>query len=76
MADVDAITLCIAIQAVDERITRLAEELEADPQANVGGGIEIDLLKHTQAAHKLEVAYREATKDASNMPPYESLVTN
>jgi len=76
MADVDAITLCIAIQAVDEQITRLAKELEADPEANVGGGIEIDLVKHTKAAHKLEIAYREATKNASNMPPYESLVRN
>lgn len=76
MADVDAITLRIAIEAVDAQITKLSTELEADPAANVDGAVEIDLLQHTQAAHKLEVAYKEATKNSSNMPPYESLVRN
>ncbi|WP_457332348.1 hypothetical protein [Rhizobacter sp. P5_C2] len=73
MADVDAVTLRIAIEAVDAQITKLSAELEA-PGADADGSIEIDLLQHTKAAHKLEVAYKAATKNSSNMPPYDSLV--
>jgi len=76
MADVDAITLSVAVEAVDALITTLAAELEANPDASDGGVLEMDLLRHTKAAHKLEIAYREATKNASNMPPYERLVRN
>jgi len=74
MADVDAVTLRIAIEAVDERITKLSAELDADGDAD--GSIQIDLLQHTKAAHKLEVAYREAIRNSGNMPPYDGLVKN
>ncbi|MFG6486733.1 hypothetical protein ACG04R_08630 [Roseateles sp. BYS78W] len=58
------------------QITTLAAELEASPDASDGGALEMDLLKHTKVAYKLEIAYREATKNASNMPSYERLVRN
>ena len=75
MADVDAVTLRIAIEAVDAQITKLSAELTV-PGADADGSLEIDLLQHTKAAHKLELAYKEATKNSSNMPPYDSLVKN
>jgi hypothetical protein len=73
MAEIDGVTLRMAIQAVDAVINDLAKQLGADdsPQA---GELELRLLKYEKALEKLKVGYEEEQKISSNLPPFEKLV--
>lgn len=73
MADIDGVTLRMAIQAVYAVINNLAKQLEAydSPEA---GELELRLLKYEKALKKLKVGYEEEQKISSNLPPFEKLI--
>ncbi len=74
MADVDGVTLMMAIQAVDEVIGRLSEatadENSADPDDQT------ILMDYRRAARRLEAAYDKAAQVELDLPPYDELVNN
>jgi hypothetical protein len=74
MANVDGVTLMMAIQAVDEVIGRLteatADEDSADPDDQTL------LMDYRRAARKLEDAYDKACAIELDLPPYDELVNN
>jgi hypothetical protein len=69
MAEIDGVTLRMAIQAVDAVINDLAKQLEADDSPEVGE-LELRLLKYGEAQAWL----RRGAKKTSNLPPIERLV--
>jgi hypothetical protein len=72
MAEVDGMTLLMAVQAVDEVIGRLreatADEDSADPDDQVA------LMDYQRAARALEKAYDAAARVELDLPPYDELV--
>lgn len=75
MPNVNGPTLVMAIQAVDEMITSLSKQVDEDEEGEIED-TESLLLSYTKAAANLRVAYGEALKELSNLPPYEELVQN
>lgn len=73
MAEIDGVTLRMAIQAVDAMINDLVKQLEAhnSPEA---GELELRLVKYEKALEKLKVGYEEEQKHSSNLPPLKSLL--
>jgi hypothetical protein len=72
MAEIDGVTLMMAIQAVDEVIGRLTEatsdEGEADPDDQQM------LMDYRRAARQLEVAYKALCQVEGDLPAYAELV--
>lgn len=75
MANVDVMTLMMAIQAVDAKIISLVDMLENNDSPEAGE-LEALLLSYEKAAMKLKTAYEEKLKTASNFPPYEQLIVD
>jgi len=73
MAEIDGVTLRMAIQAVDAMINDLAKQLEADASAEAGE-LEIRLVKYEKALGKLKIGYEEEQKQSSNLPPFDELI--
>lgn len=73
MAEIDGVTLRMAIQAVDAMINDLAKQLETDNSPGAGE-LELRLLKYEKALGKLKVGYEEEQKNSSNLPPFEKLI--
>ena len=73
MAEIDGVTLRMAIQAVDAMIDDLAKQLEADTSAEAGE-LEIRLVKYEKALGKLKIGYEEEQKQSSNLPPFDELI--
>lgn len=73
MSEVSGITLAIAIQAVDDRINLLQRQI--DQKVEGYGHLEDELQSIGQAADELKTAYESARQRASNLPPYEDLVS-
>ena len=73
MAEIDGVTLRMAIQAVDAMINGLAKQLEADDSPEAGE-LELRLVKYEKALGKLKVGYEEEQKHSSNLPPFEELI--
>lgn len=73
MAEIDGVTLRMAIQAVDSMINDLARRLEAD-NSSVAGELELRLLKYEKALGKLKAGYEEEQKHSSNLPPFDELI--
>ena len=73
MPEVDGNTLVMAIQAVDDKLRALetARELVG---AEAAGDYDEELLAFDRAARKLEIAYEQALRSASNLPSYARLV--
>ena len=74
MADVSGNTLLMAVQAVNDAIAALDEQIRA------GAGDPLDdtemLMSYTRAAEELRSAYEVARLTSSNLPPYEDLVAS
>ena len=74
MANIDGMTLMMAIQAVDEVIGRLteatADEDSADPNDQTM------LMDYRRTAKRLEEAYDKACEVELDLPPYDELVNN
>lgn len=74
MADVDGLTLMMAIQAVNEQIRRyeslLTSETLRDPEA-----IQSLLLSYEKAADRLRDAYESEWTPGGNLPDYARLVS-
>jgi hypothetical protein len=71
MAEVSGRTLMMAVQAVNEAISRIKasgdpDELEPD--------LEELLLSYSRAEMELKAAYLEARRSTPGLPPYEELV--
>jgi hypothetical protein len=73
MAEIDGVTLRMAIQAVDAMISDLAKQLEADTSSKAGE-LELRLVKYEKALGKLKVGYEEEQKQSSNLPPFSELI--
>lgn len=73
MPQISGSTLMMVIQAVDDKIHQLIEQLETDdsPQASE---LELLLLSFEKAAQELKFGYEEAQRTVSNFPPYQELV--
>lgn len=74
MAEVDGITLMMAIQAVEQKILMLMAQLEQDNSAQAWKK-EALLLSYEKTAQRLKQAYQTELNMASNFPPYEKLVS-
>lgn len=73
MAEIDGVTLRMAIQAVDAMINDLANQLEANDSQETGE-LELRLLKYEAALEKLKVGYEVEQKISNNLPPFEKLI--
>jgi len=73
MAEIDGVTLRMAIQAVDAMINDLAKQLEADASSGAAE-LEIRLVKYEKALGKLKMGYEEERKQSSNLPPFDELI--
>jgi hypothetical protein len=73
MADVDGLTLMMAIQAVDQEIQRhellLTSQTLRDPEE-----IQSLIATYEKAADRLREAYEAEWTAGSNLPPYAKLV--
>jgi hypothetical protein len=74
MPEINGRTLMMAIQAVDFKINDIVRQLDEVEDAD-GGELEMLLLSYEKAATSLKSAYEEALKTVSNLPPYETLVS-
>lgn len=74
MPDVNGRTLMMAIQAVAFKIGDVVKNLDAADDAE-GSELELLLLSYEKAAASLKIAYEEARKDVSNLPPYDTLIS-
>ena len=75
MAEVSGNTLVMAIQAVDQQLHALGAQIDAmDPHDRAMADLEDMQLAYAKAATELRQAYSAAWSDASNLPPYASLV--
>ena len=74
MKESDRKTLCIAIQAVQDRIVSLASELDENGNTDYQQNIQIDLYDHEMAADVLKEMYIEKQKGVINFPSYDRLV--
>ena len=74
MKEIDLKTLCIAIQAVQDRIESLASELDENGNTDYQQNIQIDLYDHDMAADVLKDLYIEKQKGVINFPSYDQLV--
>jgi hypothetical protein len=74
MAQVDGITLMMAVQAVHAEIKRyellLTSETLRDPEE-----IQSLILSYEKALSRLRAAYESECASASNLPPYSKLVS-
>lgn len=73
MAEIDGVTLRMAIQAVSAMIEDLAKQLETDSSPEAGE-LELRLLKYEKALATLRLGYEEEQKISSNLPPIEKLI--
>lgn len=73
MPDISGQDLVMIIQAVDEKIHRLNDQLKDDSVPD-GRDAEELLFRYMNVADHLEKAYQEALAMASNLPAYDSLV--
>lgn len=75
MAELDGLTLMMAIQAVNEQIRRYEELLTSetlrDPQE-----IQSLILSYEGAAAHLREAYESEWSEGGNLPPYAKLVSD
>jgi hypothetical protein len=73
VADVDSLTLMMAIQAVRDQIERfetlLTSETLRDPEK-----IQSLIFTYEKAARRLKEAYEKDWSEGSNLPPYSDLV--
>jgi hypothetical protein len=73
MADVDGLTLMMAIQAVDQEIRRhellLTSQTLRDPEE-----IQSLIATYEKAAERLREAYESEWTAGGNLPPYAKLV--
>ncbi len=75
MADVNEIALMVAIEAVDEKMHRLEEEMKGfDPDDEAFMDLQLEYLDCMKAAHSLRSSYEAALVPGDNLPPYEKLV--
>ncbi|MEN9866539.1 MAG: hypothetical protein RL748_2129 [Pseudomonadota bacterium] len=74
MPEVNGRTLMMAIQAVDFKISDIVKNLDTADDTE-GGELELLLLSYEKAAASLKIAYEEAQKSVSNLPPYDTLVS-
>ena len=75
MPDISGSTLMMAIQAVDAKINEISKQLEEDNDIEDVGEVDLLLLGYEKALQELRVGYEEALQTASNLPPYELLVS-
>lgn len=71
----NASTLMMAIQAVDAKINEISKQLEEGYDIDDVGEMDLLLLSYEKALQELRVGYEEALRTASNLPPYELLVS-
>lgn len=71
----NASTLMMAIQAVDAKINEISKQLEEGYDIDDVGEMDLLLLSYEKALQELRVGYEEALQTASNLPPYELLVS-
>ena len=66
-------TLAVCVQAVDEKIRELEEQIAAsdDPELSC---LEDELLVNSKPEMELKKLYIEAQKRTSNFPPYDELL--
>ena len=73
MAEVDGLTLMMAIQAVNAEIRRyeqlLSSETLRDPEE-----IQSLIFSYEKTADELKTAYESEWKEGSNLPPYDELI--
>ena len=74
MPEINGRTLMMAIQAVDFKIKDIVKQLDSLDN-NEGGELELLLLSYEKTASSLKVGYEEALRTISNLPPYETLVS-
>ena len=68
MAEIDGVTLRMAIQAVDAMISDLTKQLEADTSSRAEE-LELRLVKYEKALRKLKIGYEEEQRRSGNLPP-------
>ena len=73
MPEVKGNTLVMAIQAVNEKLHAL--ETARDLAGDDGDDFFEAIMAYDNAAQDLKEAYEAAQRMASNLPPYESLVS-
>ena len=73
MPEINGLTLMMAIQAVDSKITEIVKRLENDnsPEA---GELELLLLSYEKTLTALKMGYEQALQTPGNLPPYDQLV--
>ncbi len=73
MGDLSGHTLVMAIQAVNNELKRLAQQIEAteDPELS---DLEDLILSYSKSAMELKKVYAERQRTSDNLPPYEELV--
>lgn len=76
MPDISGSTLMMAIQAVDAKINEISKQLEEGNDVEDVGEVDLLLLGYEKALQELRVGYEEALQTASNLPPYELLVSH
>ena len=73
MAEVDGLTLMMAIQAVNAEIRRyeqlLTSETLRDPEE-----IQSLIFSYEKTAEELKAAYESEWKEGTNLPPYSELI--
>jgi len=74
MKEINLKTLCIAIQAVQDRIESLASELNENGTPEYQQNVQIDLFDHEMAADVLKELYIEKQKGVINFPSYDKLI--
>ena len=73
MANIDGLTLGMAVQAMDYQIRALAKQVD-ETEGPEGADLEDLLLRYMTAAEVLRRGYEEERAVLSNLPPYERLV--
>jgi hypothetical protein len=73
VAELDGITLMMAVQAVRDQITRYEALLESETLTDAGE-IQGLILSYEKALMKLREVYENEWREGSNLPPYSKLV--
>ncbi len=73
MANIDGLTLGMAVQAMDFQIRTLEKQVD-ETEGPEGADLEDLLLRYMTAAGVLRRGYEEERAVLSNLPPYERLV--
>lgn len=75
MAEINAITMMMAIQAIDEKMLSLEEQIrQSSPDDSELPDVHSEYVQFMKASHSLRAAYESELKPDGNLPPYETLV--